>query len=195
MRQVRKAGRGMEVKLTRRQVAWGALTVAGSGAAVLGLVAHDKTDHRNALPLPGDPNNPTFAQFEALCRIVLARSQLDGALARRMFAIFVVEPWGPMHIGHAYAKLRAALANSGARLRDRPAVELSESQPGRAMVCVPSDNDLVPRHLLSRAATDAAHHPKRRSDVRCLARGRAAALSGKCRIRRVGRSAARNYGR
>lgn len=135
MRQVRKAGRGMEVKLTRRQVAWGALTVAGSGAAVLGLVAHDKTDHRNALPLPGDPNNPTFAQFEALCRIVLARSQLDGALARRMFAIFVVEPWGPMHIGHAYAKLRAALANSGARLRDRPAVELSSSARASDGLC------------------------------------------------------------
>ncbi len=120
----------MEIKLTRRQVGWSAVTVAASGALLFGLVGPDKTDDRNGLPIPGDPNNPTFGEFEALCRIVLARSQLDGRLVRRMFPVFVTEPWGAMHIGHAYAKLRAAAIKTGSRLRDRPAANLSDLTPG-----------------------------------------------------------------
>ena len=109
----------LQIKLTRRQLALIILTAAGGSAAAVKLIRRDDTAVELGLPSPADPNNPPFEVFEALCWIALARTKLDVKLVRRMYEIFMEEPWGPKHIGHAYATLYEALAHTGEKLEER----------------------------------------------------------------------------
>ncbi len=103
----------MRIRLTRRQLAAVLLAAAGGGAGFLWF-RPDRAPVELPLPPPGDPNQPpTFEIFDALCRIVLARDDLDPALTRRMYEVFMDEPWGPKHIAQTYAALHDALSHQG----------------------------------------------------------------------------------
>jgi hypothetical protein len=120
----------MQIRVSRRQLAAALTLIAGGGAAAFLSARPGGTPTTLALPPSGDPNNPTFEVFEALCGIVLARDHVDGALARRMYEVFKAEPWGSKHIGHTYAALRDAIAREGWTTRSGAASLLPHLDPG-----------------------------------------------------------------
>ncbi len=99
----------MRIRLTRRQLS-AALIVAAGGVAGYVWFRPDRTPIELALPPPGDADQPSLEIFQALSRIVLARETLDPAVTQRLYDVFMDEPWGPQHIGGAYAGLYAAIA-------------------------------------------------------------------------------------
>jgi hypothetical protein len=84
----------------------------GSPATRSALAA--ETAHVLAQPLPAltDRARPSFDVFLALSRLVTCRARLDPAAARKMYPVFMEEPWGPKHIATAYEGLRKALARA-----------------------------------------------------------------------------------
>jgi|SRR5688572_14398444 hypothetical protein len=105
----------MKIRITRRQLALGLIAAIGGGAAgVWSLYRHDRTPLELNLPPVGNPFSPSYEVFLALSQIMVLRTKLDEEIARKLFAVFSDEPWGPKHIGHAYAVLRSELAQAGA---------------------------------------------------------------------------------
>jgi Membrane bound FAD containing D-sorbitol dehydrogenase len=103
----------MKIQITRRQLALGLLAALGGGGAIYWQrVGQDGTAVDLDLPPSRNPFAPEFDEFLALSQIVLMRSNLDKAGARKLYDVFVEEPWGPKHIGHAYAVLRRELAQT-----------------------------------------------------------------------------------
>jgi hypothetical protein len=51
----------------------------------------------------------TFDSFVSLSTLVTMQENLDAATARRLYDVFMKEPWGPEHMAGLYAKLSAAL--------------------------------------------------------------------------------------
>jgi hypothetical protein len=100
----------MKIRLTRRQAAIILISTCGGAAAGWWEIARRQRLRLEwSLPPAGDPNAPTFEVFMALLRIVLLREQLDEEVSRRMYRLFLDEPWGRKHIHTAYAALRAAI--------------------------------------------------------------------------------------
>jgi len=99
----------MKIRLTRRQVATAVLLAVGGGTALWWTAPWSDDIWELELPPPGNTEHPPFEVFLALSRIVLMRRDLDGAVARRMYDVFMAEPWGPKHIAEAYAGLRRAV--------------------------------------------------------------------------------------
>lgn len=66
------------------------------------------------LPEAGSADKPSFAVFLALSQIVTLRTQLDEVSARRMYPLFMEEPWGPHHIHSTYTQLLSQLKRSNA---------------------------------------------------------------------------------
>jgi hypothetical protein len=123
--------KSMRIRLTRRQITIGLLgTVGGGAAAVWSSSWSDRTQLDLELPPAGNPFNPTYEVFLALSKIVLARPQLDDALARRLYQVFMEEPWGTKHVGHAYAVFRNALLKADQAAGERAPVELSALDAG-----------------------------------------------------------------
>jgi hypothetical protein len=75
-----------------------------------------RTANHSTPPSGADPTLPTFDMFLALSRIVLARSDLDQSVARRMFEVFMDEPWAGDRILSAYAALRGDATASSSNL-------------------------------------------------------------------------------
>jgi Membrane bound FAD containing D-sorbitol dehydrogenase len=112
----------MKIRITRRQLALGLLAAVGGGAAgIWSLSRNDRTLVDLKLPATGNPFAPSYEVFLALSRIVLMRSKLDEAIARKLFDVFSDEPWGLKHIGHAYAVLRNEVVAANNRKQDGPA--------------------------------------------------------------------------
>lgn len=69
-----------------------------------GLATADST-----LTIPGPEadaaGEASFAMFHALSRIVTLREHLDESAARRMYPLFMEEPWGAHHIHSTYTQL------------------------------------------------------------------------------------------
>jgi hypothetical protein len=121
----------MKVRVTRRQVALGLVAIAGAaGAAYWRLFAEDRSALDLELPRAGNPFAPSFDVFLALSQIVLVRSRLNTDAARKLHKVFVDEPWGPKHIGHAYAVLRDELARQYRNRGARGQVSFSRLQEG-----------------------------------------------------------------
>jgi len=69
------------------------------------------------LPEPGPTDRPpSFEIFLALSQLVTLRQQLDDAVARRMFPLFLDEPWGEHHIHSTYAQILSLTRTSGDEL-------------------------------------------------------------------------------
>jgi hypothetical protein len=64
---------------------------------------------RLELPEPETSGVPSFPVFLALSQLVTLRPQLDEAVARRMYPLFLDEPWGAHHIISTYSQLRNVL--------------------------------------------------------------------------------------
>jgi hypothetical protein len=113
----------MRIRLTRRQLALVLLaTVGGAPLAYWSVARRDPDAVDLDLPPLGAFENPSFEVFLALCRIVLARDDLDAKLAQRIYRVLLDEPWGQKHIATSYSALRQAIIQSGTgRHRDKPA--------------------------------------------------------------------------
>lgn len=122
----------MHIRMTRREIAFGLVAVAGGGLLPSWASALDDQTALDLLLPPGrDPLAPTFDIFQALSRIVLIRSQLDEQVAARMFEVFKQEPYGPKHIGTAYAVLREEMLRrtaSGQRENGVPLTALGSNE-------------------------------------------------------------------
>lgn len=57
------------------------------------------------LPEAKPAEAPSFAVFLALSQLVTLRPQLDESVARRMYPLFLDEPWGAHHIHSTYSQL------------------------------------------------------------------------------------------
>jgi hypothetical protein len=113
----------MDITLTRRDITTGLLAIAGASfAPFLAGAQSDQTRLQLTLPQLANRSAPTFETFMALSSILLMRSDLDLQAARRYFELFMAEPWGPKHIGTAYALLRNAVL-ARAQRGGREAVE------------------------------------------------------------------------
>jgi D-sorbitol dehydrogenase-like protein len=103
----------MKILVTRRQLVLTLIAVMGGSAAGFWSIAgRDETGVELVLPPPGNPMFPSLETFRALSQIAFARTVLDETLVRRMYEIFMDEPWGPKHIGTAYAVLYRALGQA-----------------------------------------------------------------------------------
>lgn len=60
-------------------------------------------------PILNDPARPSFDVFVALSELVTCRSPLDQKAAKKLYPLFMEEPWGPKHIATAYEGLTKAL--------------------------------------------------------------------------------------
>ena len=56
-------------------------------------------------------NNPSFTIFSELCAIVTLRNNLDNETMRRIYELFIAEPWGAQNIGKLYDKISQQSAN------------------------------------------------------------------------------------
>ena len=110
---------GLEIKMTRRQLALTLASVIGSGLAVkYWPSASDDRATTIAISLPKAPHigKPSYEVFLALSKLVTCRETLNEDVARKMYRVFLDEPWGPEHIKSTYRALRSAvLAQAGQR--------------------------------------------------------------------------------
>ena len=101
-----------EMMLTRRQLAVLLAMIAGGtstdwfwNAAAAGTA---DVPLKIGLPKPNDPGTePPFDVFLALSNLVTCRTALDQEMARRMYPLFLDEPWGPEHITKSYRAISA----------------------------------------------------------------------------------------
>ena len=102
------------ISLTRRDIAICLLAIAGGSALPYWASAQDdSTQLRITLPPANRSNAATFEIFLALSQIILVQADLDQGVARRLYDLFMAEPWGPKHIATAYAALRKTFTDSG----------------------------------------------------------------------------------
>lgn len=103
------------VSMTRREVALLLMAAAGSALPHWASAQDDETRLDIPLPPAGGSHAASFDVFMALSRIVLIEADLDQALARQLYDLFLQEPYGPKHIAAAYAALRPAFVKRGKR--------------------------------------------------------------------------------
>ena len=103
--------------MTRRQLALGLASVVGAGLLIkFGISAKEIEPETIELQLPDSSHigPPSYDQFLALSKIVTVKETLDDEVARKMFKVFMDEPWGPEHIKSTYRALHAStLASAG----------------------------------------------------------------------------------
>jgi hypothetical protein len=98
------------VNVSRRSVIAALIRGGISAVAVRYLMSTAAAETAFSLKLPeaGPPNRtPSFEVFLALSQLLTLRSLLDEASARRMYPLFLEEPWGAHHIHSTYAQLLA----------------------------------------------------------------------------------------
>lgn len=121
----------MRIRVSRRQIAVGLLAIVGGGtAAYWAGRREDSTPLDLELPAAGNPFAATFGEFFALSQIVLLRSELNERGARRLYEVFLEEPWAGKHIGHAYKLLREELIKHYRNVGDRGPVDFSRLETG-----------------------------------------------------------------
>lgn len=103
------------ISITRREIAIRLLAIAGSSALPYWASAQDDDTRLQITLPPADGSHSTFDVFLALSRIVLIQADLDQVVARQLYDLFMAEPWGPKHIGTAYAALRETFTKRGQR--------------------------------------------------------------------------------
>jgi hypothetical protein len=105
-----------DISLTRREIAICLLAATASSALPHWAAAQDDHTHLNiTLPAAGGANGASFEVFIALSQIVLIETDLDRAVARRLYDLFMAEPYGPKHIATCYAGLRETFSKRGER--------------------------------------------------------------------------------
>lgn len=57
------------------------------------------------------PDSPSFAEFMRLSAVLTGRTDLDQAMGRRIYALILLEPYGPQHVTRVYERIRASLAS------------------------------------------------------------------------------------
>jgi len=96
-------------------------TVAALGLAVASVLLgtggpgglEARTHRILAFPAPDvDPEDPSFEVFYRLSQLVAGRDELDMAAARKLYPVFMQEPWGPKHIATAFTEIYDVLTNA-----------------------------------------------------------------------------------
>jgi len=113
---------GLNFKITRRQLGLGLASVIGSSL----LVKYWTSDRYDSLTtigihLPESSyfGTPSYDVFLALSKLVTCRETLNEDVARKMYPLFLDEPWGPEHIRSTYMALRSAVLAQAAK-REMP---------------------------------------------------------------------------
>jgi hypothetical protein len=108
---------GLHIKMTRRQLALALASVVGTSLLIkFGISGNEIEPESIELQLPDSSHigPPSYDQFLALSKIVTVKETLDDEIARKMFKVFMDEPWGPEHIKSTYRILHAAtVAHAG----------------------------------------------------------------------------------
>lgn len=108
---------GLHIKMTRRQLVLSLASVLGTGLLIkYGISAKEIEPESIEFQMPDSSHigPPSYDQFLALSKIVTVKENLNDEVARKMFKVFMDEPWGPEHIKSAYRALYTAIvAHSG----------------------------------------------------------------------------------
>ncbi|NBX04213.1 MAG: hypothetical protein EBR02_09205 [Alphaproteobacteria bacterium] len=112
-----------EIRLTRRKLVQ-MLALLGAGGATWRYWQHFAQDETviKAPAAPADAEHPSLQIFAALCAMVTLRDDLDHETTKKMYDVFMDEPWGPQHIAGAYQKMYHALGGK------KPATKLSDGE-------------------------------------------------------------------
>jgi hypothetical protein len=137
------------ISCTRREIAVFLLAAAAGSAAPYWADAQDDNT-RLQIDLP-PAGNTSFEIFLALSRIVLIQADLDQAVARQMYDLFMAEPWGPKHIGTAYVELRETFSKLGQR----------GGQETIAQTSLPDGERWFISHLVTTWYVGVYYHPER----------------------------------
>lgn len=70
------------------------------------------------LPAISIPDKPSLPEFVRLSEILTGRSDLDPDMARRIYALIQLEPYGPQHVTRVYERIRVAAASDPDRARN-----------------------------------------------------------------------------
>jgi len=102
----------MKVEISRRKLL-ALLLGAGLGAIAYKYVhLFGKEVFNVTLPAVKDPRKPSFSIFYALSQIVTFHENLDRESAKKLYPVFMKEPWGSKHIVATYKQLRDLLASN-----------------------------------------------------------------------------------
>ena len=102
------------ISISRREIAICLLAAAASGALPHWASAQDdNTRLQITLPAASSSSAASFEVFVALSQIVLIETDLDRAVARQLYDLFMAEPYGPKHIATCYAALSESFTNHG----------------------------------------------------------------------------------
>jgi hypothetical protein len=99
-----------DIYLSRRQIVKTLLALGAGGVSLASYwdaFAGDAGLVRMAL---GAEEKATLEVFTALSRMITLRDNLDAETTRRMYKVFMDEPWGREHVLRLHKKLSAALA-------------------------------------------------------------------------------------
>lgn len=98
----------MESVFTRRQIIKSLIALGAGSTLLLYWRSLPRDDDVSIAVLDGD-GKPTLEVFSFLSSIVTLRDDLNPVMMKRMYEIFLAEPWGPDHMLRCYRKIMAAL--------------------------------------------------------------------------------------
>lgn len=99
-----------QIDVNRRTLLTALLNGAATAVAARYWTGLASADSTLALREPASVTDEvSFDMFYALSQLVTLRTHLDERVARRLYPLFLEEPWGAYHIRSTYAELRAAL--------------------------------------------------------------------------------------
>src|SRR5690242_2591106 len=108
-----------KIILTRRQIIKSLVALgAGSSLAFYWETLPGQEKHR--LEIAGESSKPTIEAFAFLSSVVTMRGALDTGMMKKMYAVFLDEPWGPDHMMRCYRKIVAAVPRGNKTLKRPP---------------------------------------------------------------------------
>lgn len=102
-----------QINVSRRTLLATLLKGAATAVAARYWTGLASADSTLALSVPVSVTDEvSFDMFYALSQLVTLRTHLDERVARRLYPLFIEEPWGAHHIRSTYAELRVALSQT-----------------------------------------------------------------------------------
>ena len=109
----------MKHVFTRRQIVK-SLIALGVGGTLLWYWESLPGDDHDTITVIGGDGKPTLEIFAFLSTIVTLRDDLNPVMMKRMYDIFLDEPWGADHMLRCYRKIAKALPRKGSAAKRLP---------------------------------------------------------------------------